>query len=82
MVVAKLKAFSSPAVDGRVFLLGERTFVKRTPKDSAVKFLTNECVFPEPIDDQKAEEVWAQYRDGCRSFVMLLPDLRVMCLRC
>lgn len=39
------------------------------PKEAAVQFLTD-CVFDEPMTPQRAEEIWAQYRDR----VALLPE--------
>lgn len=33
------------------------------PKESAVQFLTTECIFNEPMDSEQAERIWAQYHE-------------------
>src|SRR5256885_685347 len=37
------------------------------PKEAAVQFLTSECVFDEPMNQQRAEQVWTQYHDAVES---------------
>jgi len=40
-----------------------RLLVGWLPKEAAVQFLLNECVFDEPMDQQIAERKWTQYHD-------------------
>jgi hypothetical protein len=50
--------------------VGARVLIGWFERDSAVRFLTNECVFAKPLDAAEAEAIWTPYRER----VEALPD--------